>query len=289
MRPPRAVYRKYQKCRESGPGIRMACALIVVCVFSTAGCNGVQMGTHSAANPNVGANHTSAGGPGPAPRQGFVSIDFDDGYESAYLNGMPILDKAGIKTTQFIITQLIGHPLFLTQDQILTLQAEGHEIGAHTRTHPHLSTLTDDQQKNEILGSYDDLVAMGIRPNWFAYPYGDYNSISVTDARSTFEGARTVNGAANDKSTEPFLLNCYSIHPGAPVYAIGDITKLIDSAQTNGTWLILLFHKVDEDDGDSISVPHDLIQQVTDYLLARSVKVVTMSQGWSLISGTAAP
>lgn len=222
-----------------------------------------------------------------APR-GFVSINFDDGYESAFLNGMPILDKAGIKTTHFIITQQIGQPIFMTKDQIFALQAEGHVIGAHTRTHPHLSTLTDDQQRSEILGSYDDLMALGIKPNWFAYPYGDYNSMSVTDARSTFVGARTINGAPDLKSTDQFLLNSYSIHPGAPVYAIGDITKLIDGAQANGTWLILLFHKVDED-GDSISVPHDLIQQIADYLVARNVKVVTLSQGWSLISGAATP
>jgi peptidoglycan/xylan/chitin deacetylase (PgdA/CDA1 family) len=35
---------------------------------------------------------------------GFVSIDFDDGYQSMYDNGLPILDAAGIPTTQYIIT-----------------------------------------------------------------------------------------------------------------------------------------------------------------------------------------
>jgi peptidoglycan/xylan/chitin deacetylase (PgdA/CDA1 family) len=257
------------------PGVH--CLLVVL--LSVAGCSSVRVATSPATNSSTGQ--------APAVRQGFVSINFDDGYESAYLNGMPILDKAGLKTTQFIITQAIGHPSYMTQDQIFALRAEGHEIGAHTRTHPHLSTLTDDQQKNEILGSYDDLMAMGIRPNWFAYPYGDYNSISITDARSTFLGARTVRGASNNQSSDPFLLNCYVIEPGG-VYAISDITPLIDSAQTNGTWLILLFHRVDED-GNSISVPHDLIQQVADYLVARKVNVVTMSQGWNMLSSVGTP
>src|SRR5262249_44525511 len=35
---------------------------------------------------------------------GFVSIDFDDAYQSMYDNGLPILDAAGIRTTQYIIT-----------------------------------------------------------------------------------------------------------------------------------------------------------------------------------------
>jgi peptidoglycan/xylan/chitin deacetylase (PgdA/CDA1 family) len=250
--------------------------LAIAVLLSAVGCSSAQIATNPA---SVQA---------PSAPRGFVSINFDDGYKSAFLNGMPILDKAGIKTTHFIITQQIGHPIFMTKDQIFALQAAGHEIGAHTRTHPYLSTLTDDQQRSEILGSYDDLMALGIKPTWFAYPYGDYNSISLADVRSTFLGARTVNGAPDLKSTDPFLLNSYSIHPGAPVYAIGDITKLIDGAQANGTWLILLFHKVDED-GDSISVPHDLIQQIADYLVARNVKVVTLSQGWSLISGATIP
>ncbi|HLZ08067.1 MAG TPA: Ig-like domain-containing protein, partial [Chloroflexota bacterium] len=35
---------------------------------------------------------------------GFVSIDFDDSYQSTYDNGLPIFDAAGIRTTQYIIT-----------------------------------------------------------------------------------------------------------------------------------------------------------------------------------------
>jgi peptidoglycan/xylan/chitin deacetylase (PgdA/CDA1 family) len=276
MHPCPSVDHRSGKNRISASAMHAISGLAIAVLLSAVGCSSAQIATNPA---SVQA---------PSAPRGFVSINFDDGYKSAFLNGMPILDKAGIKTTHFIITQQIGHPIFMTKDQIFALQAAGHEIGAHTRTHPYLSTLTDDQQRSEILGSYDDLMALGIKPTWFAYPYGDYNSISLADVRSTFLGARTVNGAPDLKSTDPFLLNSYSIHPGAPVYAIGDITKLIDGAQANGTWLILLFHKVDED-GDSISVPHDLIQQIADYLVARNVKVVTLSQGWSLISGATIP
>jgi peptidoglycan/xylan/chitin deacetylase (PgdA/CDA1 family) len=246
------------------------------------------LGTAACASGQLSPAPSTAANPAAASPQGFVSINFDDGYESAYVNGVPILDSAGLKSTSFIITQLVGHPGFITKDQLFALQASGHEIGAHTRTHPHLPTLNEDQQRAEILGSFDDLVSLGMRPQLFAYPYGEYDSTSVSAARMAFLGARTVNGTSNDKSADPLLLNCYSIHPGAPVYAIGDITRLIDSAQSNGTWLILLFHKVDET-GDAISVPHDLIQQVADYLTARKVRVVTMSEGLQLDLGRSSP
>lgn len=217
-----------------------------------------------------------------APNPGFVSLNFDDGYESAYLNALPILDQAGLKSTQFIITGFLGNSGYVTTDQVLAMRANGHEIGAHTRSHPHLSTLTDDQQQSEILGSFDDLVSLGVRPAFFAYPYGDYNSTSIYFARMVFLGARTTVFGDNDKSANPLLLNCYSVRLGSTLYAIGDITRLIDVAQANGTWLVLLFHRVDET-GDPNSVPHDLIQQVVDYLVARQVRVVTMSQGFQMV------
>ena len=223
-----------------------------------------------------------------APQQGFVSINFDDGYESAYVNGLPILDKAGLKSTQFIITDLLDHSGYVTTDQLMAMYASGHEIGAHTRTHPHLSTLTEDQQRSEILGSFDDLVSLGMRPEFFAYPYGDYDNTTVFVTRMAFLGARTTQFGNNDKSANPLLLNCYSIRLGSTLYKIDDITRLIDVAQANGTWLILLFHRVDET-GDPNSVPHDLIQQVADYLTARKVRVVTMSDGFQLTLGSPSP
>ena len=85
--------------------------------------------------------------------EGVVSINFDDGFESSFVNGMPIIDAAGLKTTQFIITQKLGLESYISSGQMLAMQANGHEIAAHTRTHPHLSTLTDAQQHDKIDGS----------------------------------------------------------------------------------------------------------------------------------------
>lgn len=259
---------------------------MILLLMVTTACASGSTSTSTAPAPNTNSNPSTSTNTstGAASHQGLVSINFDDGYESAFVSGLPILNQAGFKATEFIITGQLGHPGFITTDQLLAIQAGGHEIGGHTRTHPRLSTLNEDQQRTEILGGYDDLVALGIHPQVFAYPFGDFNGTSVIIARSTFLAARTVNGNLNDKSVNPLLLNAYSIRPDAPVYAFSDIAPLIDAAQSNGTWLILLFHKVDET-GDPISVPHDLIQQVVDYLTAHNVKVVTMSDGLRLELG----
>src|SRR5215831_3789473 len=75
--------------------------------------------------------------PSPAPmREGVVSINFDDGYESAYEIGLPIVQHGGFTTTQFIVTKFVGKPGYVTMGQVLAMQNSGHEIGDHTRTHP---------------------------------------------------------------------------------------------------------------------------------------------------------
>lgn len=222
----------------------------------------------------------------PAPKpQGFVSINFDDGYESAYQNGLPILDKAGLKSTLFVITHQLNHKDFLTTQQLLALQAKGHEIGVHTQTHPFLSKLNVDQQRQEILGAFDDLVALGIHPAFLAYPYGDYNSISVSIARSTFIGSRTVNQGFVDKTSDPQTLNAFTVESTAyHIYCFNDIAALINQAVVNGKWMIIVFHRVDNDRGDGISVPHQTIQQIANFLVANKIRVVTMSQGWQLLN-----
>jgi peptidoglycan/xylan/chitin deacetylase (PgdA/CDA1 family) len=61
------------------------------------------------------------------------------------------------------------------------------EIGAHTRTHPRLSELPPERQREEIAGSKADLEAMLGRPiRGFAYPFGssgDYAAAAVAAAR----------------------------------------------------------------------------------------------------------
>jgi peptidoglycan/xylan/chitin deacetylase (PgdA/CDA1 family) len=217
----------------------------------------------------------------PPPKHAFVSFAFDDGYESAYQNAWPILQKAGIKSTWFIITHQLNHTGFITTQQLLALQSGGEEIGSHTQTHPYLSKLTPTQQQQEIVGSFDDLVALGIHPSFFAYPYGDYNSNAVTLVRSTYLGARTVTIGSVSKTDDPMLLKAVTIETlPYHVYCYDDIQKQIDQAVAGGDWLIIVFHRVDNDKGDGINAYHQTIQDVVNYLIAQNIPTGTMSQGW---------
>jgi peptidoglycan/xylan/chitin deacetylase (PgdA/CDA1 family) len=243
-------------------------------------------------NPSPSAG-TSNSLPFTISNHGLVSIDFDDGYQSMYDNGLPILDAVGMKSTQYIITQNVGVDSYVTLDEVMQMYNNGHEIGDHTRTHPNLTTLTVAQMTDEIVGAKQDLISWGITPTTLAYPYGGYNpTVESVVQGSGLRGARDSDlgynssglgltfGGPLDHDTRPLVLWSEAAEQDMNT-TLSDITSEIDYATANNLWLIILFHRVDETDPccSSISVDHSLIQGTVNYLLQGNVPVVTNTEG----------
>ncbi|MFI5369990.1 MAG: polysaccharide deacetylase family protein [Candidatus Eisenbacteria bacterium] len=67
--------------------------------------------------------------------------------------------------------------------------AAGGEIGAHTLTHPHLTTLDPAEQRREIAGSVTLIERrLGVRVAGFAYPGGDHDATTVAVTRESGPG-----------------------------------------------------------------------------------------------------
>jgi peptidoglycan/xylan/chitin deacetylase (PgdA/CDA1 family) len=236
--------------------------------------------------PNAG---TSGALPFTITSSGFVSINFDDGYQSMYDNGLPIFDAAGLKTTQYIITENVGTDSYVTWDEVQTMLNNGHEIGNHTRTHPFLTTLTQTGMQDEIVGAQQDFQQHGLTPVTVAYPYGDYDErVEAVVKAAGFRGARSsdlgydcnllfTSESVCLRSDDPLFLESQAAEADMNT-TISNITGWIDYAVANKLWLIILLHRVDED-GNPISVPHELLQQTADYLVQQKVVVVTNSEG----------
>jgi peptidoglycan/xylan/chitin deacetylase (PgdA/CDA1 family)/uncharacterized protein YjdB len=241
-------------------------------------------------SPNPG---TSSSLPFSITQHGLVSINFDDGYQSMYDNGLPILDAAGLKSTQYIITQKVGTDSYVTLDEVMQMYNNGHEIGVHTRTHPNLTTLTDAEMTDEIVGAKQDIISWGIMPTTLAYPYGGYNlAVEAVVQGAGLRGARDSDLGYNSSGlgltfggplyhdTLPLVLWSEAAETDMNT-TLSDITSEIDYAVANNLWLIILFHRVDETDPccSSISVDHTLIQGTVDYLVQQKVPVVTNNEG----------
>jgi peptidoglycan/xylan/chitin deacetylase (PgdA/CDA1 family) len=208
-----------------------------------------------------------------------VSLDFDDGWESAYQKATPILDAAGYKGTYFIITSAVGEGNYMSWDDIQNLEGSGNEIGDHTRTHPDFSEIGDNKAKQEIDEGYSDLQDEGITPDSFAYPYGHYDTDTADDVESEgMSNARTSGSGfkLNDSNSNPYALWGQSLTIDT---TWDEVKSNIDEAIKEGKWYIIVIHRVDEAENDQYSVSHELVQQIVDYLKENNVKVVTNSEG----------
>jgi peptidoglycan/xylan/chitin deacetylase (PgdA/CDA1 family) len=132
-----------------------------------------------------------------------VAVTFDDGFASVHALAWPILRRLGVPATLFVPTALIGTgPLAwpgidhwqateysgelegMTWEQVGELRDDGWEIGSHTRTHPHLTTLDDTALTDELERSRAELAArLGEDCCSIAYPYGDVDERVVAAAR----------------------------------------------------------------------------------------------------------
>ena len=91
------------------------------------------------------------------------------------------LDKYNIKATFF----LCGFWAEEYPDIVKRIDAEGHQIGNHTATHPHMNKLSSQQILDE-LKKYDDILEsiIGKRSTLFRAPYGEYNDNVITTVRN---------------------------------------------------------------------------------------------------------
>jgi peptidoglycan/xylan/chitin deacetylase (PgdA/CDA1 family)/uncharacterized protein YjdB len=260
----------------------------------------------SVSNPEPGAA-TSNALPFTITDKGFVSIDFDDGYQSMYDNGLPLFDAVGIRTTQYIVTGGfqpendgtgcgcrvgVGAEGYVTWDEVRTMAAKGHEIGAHTQTHQHLSLLTAEQRTAEIAGSKQELMAHGLAPLTFAYPYGDYgyptSSIGLIIKNAGYLGARDSDAGYNGVGSGHGAPKAYYLwsEAGETDYntTLDNLTGFIDYAVTHKLWLIILLHRVDDSSpgGVPISISSVLLQGMVNHIVDHHVSVVTNSEGLTI-------
>ena len=120
----------------------------------------------------------------------FVCITLDDGYEDNLIYAYPIFEKYNCPFLIYVTTGYLEGMVKPRNNEECSMLSVGQllrinksplcTIGCHTVTHPHLSTLDINAQKSEILESKKILESwLGEKVNHFAYPYGDYNSISL--------------------------------------------------------------------------------------------------------------
>lgn len=175
-----------------------------------------------------------------------VSITFDDGKLTSYLNGAQQLDAYGFKGTYYVNPGLFGTAGYMKQENAFDLLNRGHQIGSHTNTHIDLTSFTPDDVVRELDTSNQAVHALGVQIIDFASPYGKQD-----DAILPFVMARQ----ATNRGTEAGINTKQNFNPSnlKGLFMRKEVTDLelrtyLSRAKNYNGWLILIYHEIEVGD-----------------------------------------
>lgn len=101
-----------------------------------------------------------------------VVITFDDIFENAYRNAIPVLRQRNIPYTVFVSMEYVDKPGFITGDMLRQLKEDPLcTVGFHANSHVMMRTLNDVQITEAVdPGKFQDTYDVDCR--YFAFPYG---------------------------------------------------------------------------------------------------------------------
>ena len=175
-------------------------------------------------------------------QQPMVSITFDDGWQSVYDRALPLLDKHGFKSTQYVNPSSIETPNFITAAEVQQMNQAGHEIAAHSFQHVDLTSVGTGRLDDELRKSEDALAAAGLPTDDLAPPYGRSDAQVDWYAAKYFKMVRGTGDGINTRQ---------NINPrDLKVLYVTDTTTpeilkeaLAETSRSNG-WLILVYHQI---------------------------------------------
>ena len=146
-----------------------------------------------------------------------VGITFDDGYQNNLLNAAPILKKYNFTATCYIVSESAGLSntwdlhYGITQRPLMTIAEVkewlnlGMDIGAHTKTHVDLTSVSKKKALKEISDCKSQLETIySVEVADFCYPFGRFNELICKMTRdSGYLSATTmIRGRANSISNK---------------------------------------------------------------------------------------
>jgi peptidoglycan/xylan/chitin deacetylase (PgdA/CDA1 family) len=164
----------------------------------------------------------------PLPGKYYSAISFDDGFQDALENAIPELVSRRIPATIFVTVDPLGMPAawwpaadpersrpLATAEQLRALPQPWIRVGAHTMTHPRLSSLEEPQARYEILEPRHRLQSLlGYEIKTLSFPYGDFNENVVRWSREAgYERAFTTQHQNALENPEAFLVGRVKAEP----------------------------------------------------------------------------
>ncbi|HYQ71053.1 MAG TPA: polysaccharide deacetylase family protein [Gammaproteobacteria bacterium] len=226
-------------------------------------------------------------------KRAIVSFTFDDVPRSAFTNGLPIMDEAGIKATFYVAMALsiregdansnTDGDAYLNTDDILSLHEQGHHIACHTFSHYRLEDgsvdgLITDARRNVAL--LEEL--LGKKPvRHFSYPFGQVNFELKCRLSPAYDTLRSSRPGINLGISDLNLLRATSIYN--PTFSRTSMLGVIEKAARSGGWLIFYTHGVDDTPDDYSCTPEQLAWVIWQ-CASRDMLILPISSAHAAIS-----
>lgn len=155
-----------------------------------------------------------------------VVITFDDGLQSCADHAVPVLRDHGFTAVFFLVTDLVGAtsrwmlaeidvelPLF-GWETARALAGAGFQCGAHTVTHPRLTTIDPARCHEELTGARQRLEQELGRPAaHLAYPFGDWDAaVREMAAEAGYETACSTRAGLSAPDDDPLSLRRITVY-----------------------------------------------------------------------------
>jgi peptidoglycan/xylan/chitin deacetylase (PgdA/CDA1 family) len=207
-----------------------------------------------------------------------VSLTFDDGWQSVYDRGLPLLDKHGYRGTFYIPPGLIETPQYMTGEELQELRQGGHEIAAHSYSHPDLTTLSASRLDDELRRSQEALAQAGFSTRDMATPLGRSDPQVDWYANKYYDTVRGTQDGINTRQNldRRNLKVFYVDYRTTPEHLA---KALAETASSNG-WLILVYHRISAPGAGSpqqSTVPREVFAAELDQIQASGIAVEPVS------------
>ena len=191
--------------------------------------------------------------------QPLITVTFDDGWQTIYTEGMPLLQKYGIPTTQYVLSSqaIERDPGYMSYEQIKQTRAGGHEIGCHSVGHVDLTSLGPQALKSELTDCKNTLQKLlNVNVEHFASPFGKINPTTTAAIKQSYQSSRNTAGDITTNEADYNDVNVKEYFDSYNIIAvtirrettIAQLQAAIDYTIQNNGWLVLNYHQVENGD-----------------------------------------
>ena len=205
----------------------------------------------------------------------FVIVD-DDGKEEVLSVLKPLLDSYGVKFTSAIITGRVNTSRYLTEHDIIELYNDGVDIVSHTKTHPNLRPLSNEELDVELGESKSYLENLGIPIKHLMYPYGTVNDKVIRKTKEYYDSACGTSSGINTHPIMTYHLRRLAVGSYSPIGdKLEDFIPYIDEAIQENALCVFMTH-IEETPQAGIS----LLMQIIEYVQSKGYDFETYSEAY---------